>query len=222
MRKICLPFFFCCSLFVFGQGMSETPGGTLSEYNLQTISADLKMNKFNEINTRKEEYFDTDFRDATISGYKEKEKLRYNALLDDFEYIRDGYLYKMTRMSNQIIVFDNTKVFKLVNFIENDKLTSRYLQVLSSPEDKIVLYKKYAIDYTDGLGASGLNASNKKNYFKQDKLMLGFDDKLFNVPSSAKKIGNLVGKDVESIVKSNNLNIKKEADLIKLVEIINK
>jgi len=52
--------------------------------------------------------------------------------------------------------------------------------------------------------------------------MLGFDDKLFNVPSSAKKIGNLIGKDVESVVKSNNLNLKKEADLIKLVEIINK
>ncbi|MGV0924440.1 hypothetical protein [Empedobacter tilapiae] len=222
MKNFILPFLFCASLFVFGQGMPATPGGTLSEYNLHTISADLKMNKFNEINTRKDEYFDTDFRNASISGYKEKEKLRYNAFLDDFEYIRDGYLYKMNRMSNQIIVFDNTKIFKLVNFIENDKLTSRYLQVLSSPEDKIVLYKKYAIDYTDGLGASGLNASNKKNYFKQDKLMLGFDDKLFNIPSSVKKIGNLIGKDVESIVKSNNLNVKKESDLIKLVEIINK
>lgn len=222
MRKICLPFLFCSSLFVFGQGMPSTPGGTLSEYNLQTISADLKMNKFNDINTRKDEYFDADFQNATISGYKEKEKLRYNALLDDFEYIRDGYLYKMNRMSNQIIAFDNTRVFKLVNFIEDGKLTSRYLQVLSSPEDKIILYRKFAIDYTDGVGASGLNASNKKNYFKQEKLMLGFDDKLFNVPSSAKKIGNLIGKDVESVVKSNNLNLKKEADLINLIEIINK
>ena len=140
MRKICLPFLFCSSLFVFGQGMPSTPGGTLSEYNLQTISADLKMNKFNDINTRKDEYFDADFQNATISGYKEKEKLRYNALLDDFEYIRDGYLYKMNRMSNQIIAFDNTRVFKLVNFIEDGKLTRPQIEMMLDEKEVTIEY----------------------------------------------------------------------------------
>ena len=218
MKKNYLILLFSCSTFVFGQSGNVI----LSEGTLQNLSADLKMNKFNEIHTNKEEYFNSDFENAVISGYKEKEKLRYNAFLDDFKYIRDGYLYKMNRLADQLIVFDNTRIFKLVNFIENDKLDSRYLEVLSSPDKKIVLYKKYAIDSTDGLGASGLNASNKKNYFKQEKMMIGIDEKLFNVPSSSKKLGQLLGINIDETVKSNKFNIKKEADLIKLIDIINK
>ena len=195
---------------------------TVNEYNLQTLVAELKQQKYTDGSTNKNEYFDVNFLPASIDGYKEKENFRYNALLDDFEFLRDGYLYKMNKYSDQIIRFDNGKIYKYVNFIEGNVVSSRYLQVLTPMDAKIVLYKKLTIDGIDGLGASGLNASNKTSYYKQDKLQIGFDDKLFNVPKSTKKFGEFTDKNVAEIVNNNKLNLKKEQDLILLIELLNK
>ncbi|MDM1297060.1 hypothetical protein HXZ94_00880 [Empedobacter falsenii] len=200
--------------------MSST--ATVNEYNLQTIVAEVKQQKYTEGVTNKDEYFDVNFLPASIDGFKEKENFRYNALLDDLEFLRDGYLYKMNKSSNQIIRFDNGKVLKYVSYIDGDTLTSRYLQVLSPTDQKVVLYRKFSIDGVDGLGAGGLNASNKRNYFKQDKLLIGYNDKMYNVPNSPKKFKDFTDKDVNAIVSTNKLNLKKEQDLIKLIDLLNK
>ncbi|WP_312923123.1 hypothetical protein [Empedobacter brevis] len=199
-----------------------TTSATMNEYTLQTLTAEIKHQKYSEGITNKNEYFNYDFQSATIDGFKEKEKLRYNALLDDFEFLRDGYLYKMNKMSNQIIRFDDGRTFKYISFIDGNNLMSRYLQVLTDINQKLVLYRKLAIDEVDGLGSSGLNASNKKNYFKQDKLLIIYNDRLYNVPNSVKKYNELTDKNVKEIVSFNKLNLKKEQDLIKLIDLLNK
>ena len=128
----------------------------------------------------------------------------------------------MSKISNQIVRFDNGKILKYVNYIDGNTLPSRYLPVLTPTGNKIVLYKKLSIDGVDGVGAGGLNASNKRNYFKQDKLQIGFNDKLYNVPSSPKKFNEFTDKNVTEIVSANKLNLKKEQDLIKLIDLLNK
>ncbi len=200
--------------------MSST--ATVNEYNLQTIVAEVKQQKYTEGVTNKDEYFNVNFLPASIDGFKEKENFRYNALLDDLEFLRDGYLYKMNKLSNQTIRFDDGKILKYVSYIDGGTLTSRYLQVLSPLDRKIVLYKKLSNDGVDGLGAGGLNASNKRNYFKQEKLLIGYSDKMYNVPNSTKKFKDFTDKDVNQIVSTNKLSIKKEQDLIKLIDLLNK
>lgn len=219
MKRIFIALLLLSFNFVDAQ-MSST--ATVNEYNLQTIVAEVKQQKYTDGVTNKEEYFDVDFLPATVDGFKEKENFRYNALLDDLEFLRDGYLYKMNKTSNQIIRFDNGKTLKNVNYIDDDTLASRYLQVLTPMDEKIVLYKKLSIDGVDGLGAGGLNASNKRNYFKQDKLQIGYNDRLYNVPNSPKKFKEFTDKNVAEIVSANKLNLKKVQDLIFLIELLNK
>lgn len=219
MKRIFISIFL---LFITSVEAQMSSTATVNEYNLQTIVAEVKQQKYSEGVTNKDEYFDVNFLPAKVDGFKEKENFRYNALLDDLEFLRDGYLFKMNKFSNQIIRFDNGKILKYVNYIEGNTLESRYLQVLTPIEGRIVLYKKLSIDGVDGLGASGLNASNKKNYFKQDKLQIGFNDKLYNVPNSSKKFNEFTDKNVAEIVSTNKLNLKKEQDLIKLIELLNK
>lgn len=209
MKKILLFAFLNVTLSANAQ-IAVASTGMVNEYNLQSLTADLKTNKFNEIITNKDEYFDSDFKKGSISGFKEKEGLRYNALLDDFEFVRDGYLYKINRLQNQVIIFDDGKIFKLVAYLDEDnKLNNRYLQVLSPIDGKIVILKKFIVDYTDGLGSTSANSSNTKRYFKQEKLLISYDNKLYNVPNSVKKLGNLLKLEKEQLAKIDNLNLKK-------------
>lgn len=219
MRTVFISLFLIGFNFTNAQ-MSST--ATVNEYNLQTLVAEVKHQKYSEGVTNKDEYFDVNFLPAMVDGFKEKENFRYNALLDDLEFLRDGYLFKMNKSSNQIVRFDNGKVFKYVNYIDGDVLSSRYLQVLSPLDAKIILYKKLSIDGVDGVGAGGLNASNKKNYFRQEKLQIGYNDRLYNVPNSSKKFNELTDKNVAEIVAANKLNLKKVQDLIILIDLLNK
>lgn len=219
MKRIFIALFL---LFLYSVDAQMSSTATVNEYNLQTMVAEVKQQKYSEGVTNKEEYFDVNFLPASVDGFKEKENFRYNALLDDLEFLRDGYLYKMSKISNQIVRFDNGKILKYVNYIDGNTLPSRYLPVLTPTGNKIVLYKKLSIDGVDGVGAGGLNASNKRNYFKQEKLLIGYSDKMYNVPNSTKKFKDFTDKDVNQIVSTNKLSIKKEQDLIKLIDLLNK
>jgi len=45
---------------------------------------------------------------------------------------------------------------------------------------------------------------------------------MYNVPNSTKKFKDFTDKDVNQIVSTNKLSIKKEQDLIKLIDLLNK
>lgn len=203
----------------FGQATTA-----IGEYSLQTLKEDLRLTKYNDFSTKKEEYFKTEFINAKVSGFKEKEKLRYNAFYDQFEFIRDGYLYKLDKLNNQVINFDNGDIYKYVTYLQDDNLVNRYLKVLTALEQKYILYKKFEIDATDALGTNGFTNtdSNGKRYSRQEKLVIGWDDTIYNMPNSVKKINQLLGVNVDEIVKKHNLNLKKEQDLIQLINMLNK
>ena len=219
MKKIFFVSSLCIHSILFSQSTYS-----VGEYSLQTLREDLRLVKFNEFNTNKEEYFSIEFKNAKVSGFKEKEKLRYNAFLDQFEFIRDGYLYKLDKIRDQVIIFDNGDIYKLLTYLYNDNLEERYLQVLNGIDNKITIYKKYSVDSTDALGTNGFNSTdaNGKRYSKEDKLLIGVGEKLYSAPNNVKKLNALLGISVDDIVKSQKLNIKKETDLIKLVGLLNK
>ena len=221
MKKILLTLTFLTVNYTVINAQSTVAVG---EYSLQTLREDLRLNKFDGFNTNKEEYFSVEFKNARVSGFKEKEKLRYNAYIDQFEFLRDGYLYKLDRMLNQTIYFDNGEIYKNCSFLYNDKLENRYLKILGGLEEKFTLYKRLIVDSTDALGTNGFNSTdaNGKRYSKEDKLLIGQGEKLFSVPGNVKKLNVLLGVEVDDLVKSNKLNLKKEEDLKKLIDLLNK
>lgn len=200
---------------------------SVNEYSLQSLNAEIGMIKFDENSTNKNEYFSIEFNQANVSGFKEKEKLRYNALKDQFEFLRDGYLYKVDKINDQQINFDNGTIFKNVTFIQNDNLDQRYLQALSNPDKKNVLYKKYTIDQTKSLSTNGFNQATGADAYgnrftKDESLVIWADGYLYPFSKNTKKLSQILQVDVDSIIKANSLNLKKESDIVKLFEIINK
>ena len=221
MKKILLTF----TLFFIHYSLVNAQSTiAVSEYSLQTLREDLRLVKFNEASTNREQYFNFVFNTADVSGFKEKEKLRYNAFLDQFEFIRDGYLYQLDKNIDQVITFDNKDTYKYATYLLNNELETRYLKVLSPLNKKYVLYKKLMIDATDALGTNGFTNtdSSGKRYTKEEKLLIGNDETLYVVPGSAKKLNQLLNVDIESFVKENKLSLRKESDLIKLMEYLNK
>ena len=217
--------FYFIPLFTFLFSVSNAQvANMVSEYSLQSIREDLRLVKFNEAATNKDQYFEVVFNRAEVTGFKEKEKLRYNAFLDQFEFIREGYLYQLDKNRDQVITFDNDDTYKYVSYLLNDDLETRYLKVLSPLNKRYVLYKKLTIDATDALGTNGFSNtdSSGKRYTKGEKLLIGDKETMYAIPSSAKKLNQLLNVDVEGFVKENKLSLRKESDLIKLMEYLNK
>lgn len=219
MKLYILPLF----ALLFSTSQAQV-ASVVSEYSLQSIREDLRLMKFNEASTIKEQYFNTNFERAEISGFKEKEKLRYNAFLDQFEFLRDGFLYQLDKTRDQIITYDNDITYQYLTYLLNDNLETRYLKVLSPLGKKYVLYQKLAIDATDALGTNGFTGtdSNGRRYTKEEKFYIGVNENLYAIPGSAKKLNQLLNVDVEAFVKEQKLSLRKEWDLIRLLEYLNK
>jgi len=220
MKFFLIPVFLLLSFNCFSQQ-------NIDESNIHSLRFASKLNKFNENSTNVNEYFETNFKEAKVDDFKEKEKLRYNAFLDQFEFLRDDNLYMMSKIPNSVVIFDNGMIFKYVTYIYKDNLSHRYLKALSDHDKNIVLYKKYEIDRTKPLGTNGYDKvndidENGYKYSQEEKIFFLKDGNLSSVPSNIKKLSEFLDINIEPIVKENKLNIKKEQDLIKLMEIINK
>ena len=73
MKRIFIALFL---LFLYSVDAQMSSTATVNEYNLQTMVAEVKQQKYSEGVTNKEEYFDVNFLPASVDGFKEKENFR--------------------------------------------------------------------------------------------------------------------------------------------------
>lgn len=154
--------------------------------------------------------------------------LRYNAVRDEFQVKKslnknDNNILAVIKKTD-LFVKMGTDVFTFV--LTADDGVKGYFNILLEG-NKLSVYKKISKKYQEGEKPINSMKSNTPNRFIDDvKYYLVNEDKEFmELPNSKSKRIKLISsdnrKELKKFSKTENLNIKKEEDLIKLVEYYN-
>ena len=159
---------------------------------------------------------------AKIAMYNDLKDIRYNAESDEMEYLDDsGNLYSLNKRKGLLVEFSDKRNFLLTKYRLNNTEYEGYLQVLTDLSKDIKLYKlvsayEIAVDRHPYNNVSGISYSKSINY------LITHNNIIEKLPNTVSKIDKSLNYKVKDIVKDYNLNLKKEADLIKLVDLLNK
>ncbi len=195
--------------------------------NQQLISS----TKSNINNIKGSPYINQKFLPVTIDKLSGKNlSARYNAFNDEIE-IKKGssninyVLNKKSKFSK--IQFISSKVsYEAHHYIENNKNKHGYLAQLN-PTGNYLLLKKQHITFIEAKPSkTGYDKETPAQFKKtKDKYFIKIsDDKIIELQKNKKDFAKLFPKhekEILSYIKKQNINIKKEIDLIKLVKYIN-
>ncbi|WP_213277937.1 hypothetical protein [Chryseobacterium indologenes] len=177
--------------------------------------------KYNEI--AGSPYYNAEFHLANVAENVEKVPVRYNSYKDEVEFQKEGkplVLPKEEQFSRIEIISPKSTIVLLKT---NDDLSGYFFELVSG---KIPLYKKIKVKFQDAIPAANSYATDKAAFFKTldpvyyIKTESGYIKKTKKVRDIADAFP--AKKDeIEKFVKSNNIKINKEEDLIKLVKFLN-
>ena len=195
-----------------------------SNDNFNVQNGTLNLNSTTIDTTTDEKEFIGDFKVAKVSGYSEQESYRYNAMNDNFEFLEGNKRRALQKNNGQKVTFVDGTEYEVVNYIDsNGDLRNGYLESLTKLNKKFKLYKSYKVSIVESINKNSYDGSaSGKNYRTEANYYLSDSDKIVYLPKSAKKIENILKSNVQELVKSNKLNLNKEQDLIKLVDLLNK
>ena len=152
-------------------------------------------------------------------------KLRYNAVTDQMEFMKDGKVYNLNYLPNQLISFNSGigPHFKFITYKFKDGAEEGYVKVLVDGEKYKLL--KRELKYVK-------NNSNKTQVNQRDttfeidnkpvEYILEFDNKLIKFPKNAKALQSSIGlKNQDLITKLEKFNFSNQKDLVEIVELLN-
>ncbi len=152
--------------------------------------------------------------------------LRYNMYADEIEIknsIDDTEYNALVKDSNVFVKIFND-VYVLIPFEGSDEKGS-YFKIIT-PGKHLDLYKKSSVVYTPRTFPKTSYDREKPAKFTQTDtyFLVEKTGKFVELPNSKSKLLKVMknkGKEVKSFLKKNNINLKKEKDLIKLVKYYN-
>ncbi|MDQ0784224.1 hypothetical protein [Chryseobacterium sp. W4I1] len=169
------------------------------------------------------------FEKVSIEGYsKNIQDLRYNAYDDEMEFSQNNENYFVNKVDGLMIYFptlNKTYIVKNYTYLGNQKLG--YLVLLNKKDAKYGLFKREKVELIPGEKSPNAYGKDANDYFAKEKdiYLISKGDQFYKVPKDADELAeqlSLDKKEIQSFVKSNKINFNKEADLIKLVDFINK
>jgi hypothetical protein len=172
-------------------------------------------------------YFVDEFLPSEVIGYSGvTPPIRYNAVLDEMEYMKDGKKYYVTKKDSIEIKLLNKK-YSFLEYETKKGNENGYLVILhSSNNDKFSLYKKEKIVLMPEYIPNSSYADPKPAHYKieSDKFYIGYDLKIVSMFKSKKEIIKLVPNNsaqVEAYFKENKVSFDNEYSLIQLVKFLN-
>lgn len=175
-------------------------------------------------------YLNSIFSFVKVQSVEEKSKMRYNVYKDEFEFITAKndtlILDKLEDFKDLTFVATNNK-YKLVNYLNlDDKFQFGYLIDIYQKND-FGLLKKENIGLTDEkIAKTSLEQNMPAKYYKSsDNYFLKTKDKIFEFPSSRKKLIKVFPdkkESIETFVKENKIDFDKDADKIKIIDFLSK
>lgn len=174
--------------------------------------------------TIQKHYINAELKRAYIDGIDGVNKLRYNGLTDQMEYLNNDEVLNLVRNESVLIKFIyNDAKFKVFNYLdEKTNLKNRYLQILIDNPEKYSLYKSFEVSNVVNENKSSYQSIDDNKILTETNYFIGYNGLINEIPRSSKKINEIFKADFDQIIKSNKLNLKKEEDLKKLIDLLNK
>lgn len=203
-----------------------------SQVNNKDLIADLSAQTGRSLYLRPNEtdpiiskyYLNTEFKKAYVKGFEKGNEYRYNGFTDNFEFIENGELLNLVKNSSIRLKFNhNESVYQYLHFFDTKgNSQERFLEIVIDGTPKYSLYKSFEVTESANDNINGYKSTEEKKINITKEFLIGINGTIHSIPRSTKKLNQILSINVEEIIKSNKLNLKKQEDLVKLIEILNK
>lgn len=169
------------------------------------------------------------FDKINIDGFsKNVQDLRYNAYEDEMEFTQNNETYFTDKTEGLVVNFPELKktyIVKNYTYLGNKKLG--YLVLLNKKDAKYGLFKREKVELIPGEKSPNAYGKDANDYFAKEKdlYLISNGNQFYKFPKDIDELAGLLSLDkneLQSFTKANKINFNKEADLIKLVDFINK
>ncbi|WP_132065781.1 hypothetical protein [Aquimarina spinulae] len=230
MKRIFL--FFIAFMFAFAINAQVVSNGKNQTNSFTPLLYAHKYFKDNKNKTLGTPYENAKFELGEIIHNNSKQKirklfLRYNVFNDQIEVsktLKSSEILGLTKNKSVYVRIKNREYHYKEYKYRNNKTKNGYLIKLTS-NTKISLYKLLKKKYIDTkIAKTPMNKDIPAKFTDQHAYYLEIDEKLFPVSSSKKKTVSIFPnnqKEVKDFIGKENLSLKKEKDLIKLVNFYN-
>lgn len=201
-----------------------------SQANIQGSSIGIltfyKSNSDKKTNAIGSEYIEEDFKSARVNGGTQPFQIRFNAHTNVMEYKKDNEDLILVKNNNPLIEFTNGKTYELVSYTDKKgKEFDNYLSLIKNA-GKISIYKYEKITYQEARPAQNTYDTGSPAEFKKasDTFFIKIGDVVSELPTKQKEYIKLFpGKEaqIKEYFKSNKINFKDDADLIKFATFLN-
>lgn len=170
-------------------------------------------------------YNGDDFKKVSISGFsKNVQDLRYNTYADEMEFQQGNEIFSINKEDGMILHFTGiNKIYECINYNLKGDRFGYLVQLINSPE-KYSLYKKEKIELLKGEKSPNGITKDRNDYYAKEKESYILKNKatFISFPKNKKEfISKFNNFQIESYLKQNDINFKKETDLIKLISYMN-
>ncbi|WP_343643353.1 hypothetical protein [Chryseobacterium sp.] len=224
MKKITLIALLGISSFLFSQantiGLNSAGGTREVFFKIKSEGAGRALNYDEIIGSP---YLNKNFSIAKVANDYENAPVRYNTFTEEIEFQKNGTTLALPKEEK----FSRIEIFSpkttLVRLDTQDDLSGYFFELVNG---KTGLYKKIKTKFIDAVPAANSYASDRPASFKtlDPVYYIKTESGYIKKPKKIKDITEAfpAKKDeIENFVKSNNIKINKEEDLIKLVKFLN-
>lgn len=209
---------------LFSQNTSV--GGAVNTNNGRVFLSPKRTINPSEIIDGSPYYNGDDFKKVSISGYSNNvQDLRYNSYSDEMEFLNGNEVFTISKEAGMIINFTGiNKIYECINYNWEGRNKFGYLVQLVNNPEKYSLYKKERTELLKGEKSPNGITKDRNDYYVKDKdtYILKNKEEFISFPKNKKEfINKFNNSQIESYLKQNDINFKKESDLIKLISYMN-
>lgn len=213
-------------LFIANTAFSQTDAlGIISNdanYS-RVINQNNLVDKKNEVKIEGSPYLFNEYNLSKIGDYKDEINIKYNIFSDEIEFVKNGQLLALNKTPDlSKIRFINYNTILVLKEINGNN--GYYLELFNNNGRQLL--KKLKIRLEKGrTSQNSYDLDRNSRYIEDEPIYYFFIENNLIASNKLKKIeGDLEkkGYNIKEILKKEKLSIKKDQDLIKLINLINK
>ncbi len=222
--------FFILALIVSSPNYSQINPSTGMSARLQALISTTTLYSTEVYkNVQGNPYIDKEFNEGSLlfkdSSRIEKIGLRFNHHSGLLEFTRDENIYTIPNPEDLLQASFNDHIFKYVKYYQGGKLKSAYFEVLVSGTASLLYYRSSIIK-REPLPPSEMAGKNYRDYFRtlREYYISKSGEPARIIYKSKKSILGVLSdkeKELKIFINENDLKLRKDKDMIKLIEYYN-
>lgn len=202
---------------------------TIRQSEVQLDEIERSMTRFNDVNSDSKidgsPYINENFSPIIITQNKKTYNARYNAFSREMELmIADNKIIALDPNSNYEVTFTLTnKVYRAVNYVNNNGISKTGFLVVLSENDNFSIFKEERVKFYEKVESKTSYSKEKPARYDRidDAYFIERDEKIMFLSQNKKKFLKLFPNEsskLNTYMKKNKLNPKKEDELIQIVD----